>query len=103
MYKGFFKKGFVLVAIFAILIIAFVLPPVLKHKPPENMPGDDNTYRVVTLYNSLFPDGGKIFGEMKDLERSYEGVPSFVYVDTSDEDEGTGHLRLMGGRNYPNS
>lgn len=97
---NFLKRVVVRVAVIVVIIIAFVLPKLLQHKLPDKMPGDENTYRVVTLYNSLYPDGGKVFGEIRELARLYEDVPAFVYVDTSDESEITGNLRLMAGRNY---
>lgn len=100
MVKGILKKGLILVIVLAIVYVALALPELLGNEQSEKMPGEEHTYRVVTLYNSLYPDGGKMLGEMMDLERLYEDVPDFVYVDTSDEDEETGNLKLMAGRNY---
>jgi hypothetical protein len=98
--KGFTKKVLIGLAVVAALFAVLVLPELLRDKTPEKMPGDEGTYRVVTLYDSTFSDGRRIVEEMKDLATSYEGVPSFVYVDTSEEDAETGNLRLMAGRSY---
>lgn len=100
MVKGFLKNSLILIIILAVVYVILALPEMLRHDQPEKMPGQENTYRVVTLYNSLYPDAGKMLGEIMDLERMYEDVPEFVYVDTSDEDEETGNLKLMAGRNY---
>ncbi|HBN86204.1 MAG TPA: hypothetical protein DDZ89_20465, partial [Clostridiales bacterium] len=100
MAKEFVKKGLILIAALVMIYIVLAFPELLRNEPPEKMPGEDDTYRVVTLYNSLYPDGGKILGEVMDLERLYEDVPDFVYVDIAEEDEETVNLKLMAGKNY---
>jgi hypothetical protein len=100
MKNGLFKKAGFTFIFLVIVFIIFMIPTWLhKNEEKEKMPGKENTYRVVTLYDSGNSESLMIYGNVKELSKEYEGLPEFVYIDLKVSDE-TGNLKLMAGKNY---